>query len=366
MLRVEMLPAGHGDSLVVEYGPATDPHQLLIDAGTDHAWGGIRHELIRRRRDRYEIFVVTHVDEDHIGGAISLLDDPDLKHRIDKVWFNGFIHCQRGGNVLGPINGEQFTERLVNGGFTWNQGFTPKVSGDIGGPVVVPTAGELPTMSLPGEASLVLLSPSGPSLKRLAREWEEVVLKAGLVPGSGDTRHTRGPAPHVKRVAPLPSPLDAEAVKRMAAKKATDGSMANATSIAFILEHGGKRVLFGADAPASILTKSLKRYAVRVGEERPRIDLVKLSHHGSNANLSMALLELIDCQRYLISTNGDTFGHPDDAAIAKVILVRAGGPVEFFCNYRTDRTEPWAESGPDVGATFTFPRGNQHRLRVTA
>ncbi len=126
MFAVEMLPGGHGDALVVEYGTKIEPHQLLIDVGTFHAWDGVRKELIRRRRDRYEVFVVTHVDEDHIGGAIALLDDPDLKHRIDHVWFNGFVHCERGGNVLGPVNGEQLTNRIVGGRFRWNQGFTPK------------------------------------------------------------------------------------------------------------------------------------------------------------------------------------------------------------------------------------------------
>jgi beta-lactamase superfamily II metal-dependent hydrolase len=76
MFAVEMLPDGHGDALVVEYGTRTDPHQLLVDVGPFHSWDGVRRELPRRRRDRYEVFVVTHVDEDHIGGAIALLDDP--------------------------------------------------------------------------------------------------------------------------------------------------------------------------------------------------------------------------------------------------------------------------------------------------
>jgi hypothetical protein len=113
-----------------------------------------------------------------------------------------------------------------------------------------------------------------------------------------------------------------------------------------------------------VLTEGLERYATRVGEPRPRIDLVKLSHHGSNANVSMKMLALIDCRRWLISTNGDNFAHPDDAAIAKVITA-ANEPVTFFCNYRTARTIPWEEQGPAVGATFTFPRENQHSMRVS-
>lgn len=55
----------------------------------------------------------------------------------------------------------------------------------------------------------------------------------------------------------------------------------------------GKRVLFAADAHASVLTKGFKRYAQRGGETRPRLDLVKLSHHGSNASVSTSMLGLI-------------------------------------------------------------------------
>jgi Metallo-beta-lactamase superfamily len=363
MFAVEMLPGGHGDALVVEYGTKTDPHQLLIDAGTFHAWDGVRKELIRRRRDRYEIFVITHVDEDHIGGAIALLDDPNLKQRIDHVWFNGFVHCETGGNVLGPVNGEQLTSRIVRGGFRWNQGFTPKVSNDVGGPVVVPSAGDLPGIDLPGNARLVLLSPSGLKLRAMAKTWEQDVVKAGLVPGAGDFGHTTSPRPRGREFDPLPDPLDHDAIATLAAKKATDRSEANGSSIAFILEYDEKRALFGADAPAPVLTKALKRYAERVGEARPRIDLVKLAHHGSNANLSTAMLALIDSQRFLISTNGDNFDHPDDAAIAKVIAT-SGGRVTFFCNYRTARTAPWEEHCPGVGATFKFPKANQHFIRV--
>jgi hypothetical protein len=57
--------------------------------------------------------------------------------------------------VLGPINGEQLTKRIVEGGFHWNHGFTPKASNDVGGSVVVPSNGELPCIDLPGRARVV-------------------------------------------------------------------------------------------------------------------------------------------------------------------------------------------------------------------
>ncbi|MFC0682799.1 ComEC/Rec2 family competence protein [Lysobacter korlensis] len=360
MFAVEMLPAGHGDALVVEYGAEADPHQLLIDAGTYHAWEGVQAQLMRRRRDKYEVFVVTHVDEDHIGGAISLLDDGNLNQRIDQVWFNGYVHCTSGGNVLGPLNGEQLTYRIARGGFHWNEGFMPRKSVDVGGPVVVPSAGDLPSFDLPGGATVVLLSPTGPKLRAMAKKWVKVVKEAGL----GDAGHTSIPTPRDRTFDPLPDALDFDAIAKLAAKRASDRSPANATSIAFVLEYDGKRVLFAADAYASILTDSMRRYAERVGEARPRIDLVKLAHHGSNANISLELLGLIDCRRWLVSTNGDNFAHPDDAAIAKVI-VSAGAPVTFYCNYRTARTIPWEERGQAVGAAFLFPKARQRSMRVT-
>lgn len=359
MFAVEMLPAGHGDALVVEYGTTADSHQLLIDAGTYHAWEGVRAELMRRRRDKYEIFVVTHVDEDHIGGAISLLDDGNLNHRIDQVWFNGYVHCKSGGNVLGPVNGEQLTYRIARGGFHWNEGFTPRESIDVGGPVVVPSTGDLPSCDLPGGATVVLLSPNSPKLKAMAKSWVKAVKEAGL----GDPGHTSSPSPRDRAFDPLPEPLDLDQIAKLAAESASDSSPANATSIAFVIEYDRKRVLFTADAYASILTGGLRRYAKRVGEARPRMDLVKLSHHGSNANISFELLSLIDCRRWLVSTNGDNFAHPDDAAIAKVI-VSSGTPVTFYCNYRTPRTIPWEKRGPGVGATFLFPKTGKLSLRV--
>jgi beta-lactamase superfamily II metal-dependent hydrolase len=147
----------------------------------------------------------------------------------------------------------------------------------------------------------------------------------------------------------------------MAAVDARDSSAANGSCIAFVLEYDDKRLLLAGDAQAGILCDGLRRYAAEVGEERVRLDLVKLAHHGSNANLSTRMLELIDCDRWLISTNGMNYGHPDDSAIAKVISSSAR-PVTFFCNYATVRTRPWALAGPRVGAAFEFPDGRKPML----
>jgi hypothetical protein len=54
------------------------------------------------------------------------------------------------------------------------------------------------------------------------------------------------------------------------------------------------------------------------------------------------LLQAVPASHYLVSTNGDVFHHPDDAAIARVVLDAPAGPTLRF-NYRTPRTERWGD-----------------------
>jgi beta-lactamase superfamily II metal-dependent hydrolase len=356
MIAIDMLPGGHGDALVVEYGSAEARHYLLVDAGTIHRYEEVRRRLLDRDERQYEAFIVTHVDEDHIGGAVELLDDGDLSYRISSVWFNGYVHSERGGNVLGPVDGERLTRRIADGGFEWNTPFPDPVSPVVGGPIVVPSTGDLPTFELPGRATVYLLSPSGPKLKRMAKVWLDVVTAAHLVAGEGsegENRALRSFDKHVKER--LQALSDAE-IEKFAGQGGRDGSAANGSSIAFILEHDGKRALLGADAHPATLVASLKRFAKMTGEERVRLDLFKLPHHGSRGNVTTDLLDAIDCQTFLISTDGRTFGHPDDAAMARIFRA-ASRPLRIYCNYEPQTALNWQETAKARGAEITLNCG---------
>ncbi len=365
MLAIEMLPGGHGDALVVEYGEGSNVHRLLIDAGTIHSYDGVRGELLRRRDEKYDAFVITHVDEDHIGGAVPLLEDPDLRHRISEVWFNGFVHSKRGGNVLGPIDGERLTKTINDGGFTWNTPFPEPVSTVVGGPVVVPSKGSLPSLKLGGGATVYLLSPAGPKLKSMAKVWDKVVTDAGLVPGEGTDREGRVPAPREKRVKKLPEILTARQLDALAKPTSSDSSPANGSSIAFVLEYGGARALLTGDAHPTMLVPALKRFGRMTGESRVRVDVCKLPHHGSRANVTTALIEVIATSRYLVSTDGLTFGHPDDAAMARIIRSSAV-PAEIYCNYASYRTVDWVKRAEAAGARVILPENGAVSMRVEA
>lgn len=363
MLAIDMLPGGHGDALVVEYGTASKVRRLLIDAGTVHSYEQVRAGLLRRDDSKYEAFVITHVDEDHIGGAIPLLKDLDLRHRIRQVWFNGYVHCKRGGDVLGPIDGERLTRTINDGGYPWNTPFKDRVSPAVGGPIVVPSQGDLPSLALDGDATLYFLSPTGAKLKSMASVWSRVVTEAHLVPGAGTDRDGRAPRSHRKSVAEIGDTLSGDELAALAAKSPGDSSPANGSSIAFILEYGNARALLAADAHSTTLLAGLQRFARMKGESRVRLDLCKLPHHGSRANVTTALVEAIDTSRYLVSTDGMTFGHPDDAAMAR-ILRSSAQPAKIYCNYASERTLPWRRRAAAAGAEVIVPDAGETSMRV--
>ena len=93
-LSVTMLPARHGDSLWVEWGPADDRHRMLVDGGPRRTYDTVRQRLLALDPDdrRLDLMVVTHVDLDHIDGAIKLLRNDSLDVSYGDIWFNDYRH----------------------------------------------------------------------------------------------------------------------------------------------------------------------------------------------------------------------------------------------------------------------------------
>src|SRR5690606_1735701 len=103
----------------------------------------------------------------------------------------------------------------------------------------------------------------------------------------------------------------------------------NGSSIAFILQVQNKRILFLADAHPGMIVQSLDEYQ---NEGTIIFDLIKVSHHGSFGNISRELLNKIDSERYIISTNGQKHGHPDKETIAHIITTKADFHRKLYCN----------------------------------
>ena len=343
MLRVELLPAGYGDAILVSYGPGATPrHTILIDAGQASTTAPLvdRLDTLRRSGGRIDLFVVTHVDADHIGGALTLFKRDTIAGMIDGVWFNGYVHLDQAFGMLGPIQGEKLTKQIVERRLPWNTGWPNPVdvAAGVGGPVVVTR----PTRKrLRGGATATVLSPTPAKLAKLFVVWDRVVTDAGLRP-----RRPLHEEPELVAPGLLGGTLDDLAGLRTD----LDSAEANGSSIAFVFEYQGTRVLFGADAHPDVLTAMLARLT-----ERPyRLDACKLPHHGSKHNVTTDLVAALDCPLWLVSTNGVRFSHPDDIALARVVSGNVGRTPEIGWNYTSHRFDRFRADHPPETSGYTL------------
>ncbi|WP_321791840.1 ComEC/Rec2 family competence protein [Burkholderia pyrrocinia] len=323
MFTFAALPASFGDCLWIEYGADSSPNVILIDAGLSVS-AALRERLqqLAARKGKLELVVVTHVDADHIGGMLTLLKDEFYGVPVRDLWFNGFRHLP-GAETFGEKQGERLTGLLLDKHVPWNVDFQHSA--------IMVADPCYPVVDLPGGARITLLSPDADQLGRLKRNWIKVCGEADLYAGvptetkyfGDDGREAFGQA------APDIGKLASEAFVQ-------DSTEANGSSIAFLIEFEGKRVLCGADAFPSRLLSSLEQL---YGAGPHPFALVKLPHHGSENNVSKELVEALDCQLYLFSTNGVRYKHPSQPAVARVIQ-HAKQPKLIF-NYRTEFNEMW-------------------------
>lgn len=80
VLRISCLPVGHGDSILIEYGDPTHPARVLIDGRPANRYPALQSAIghLPAGQRRFELLVSSHIDADHIDGALILLQDQRL------------------------------------------------------------------------------------------------------------------------------------------------------------------------------------------------------------------------------------------------------------------------------------------------
>jgi hypothetical protein len=343
-IHVEVLPARLGDCLLVEC-PRADgtTWRMLVDGGPPDTWPLLEARLRRLApEDRHiDVAVVTHIDSDHIGGMLPFLAS-DLADDVGDFWFNGRTHLAEGpsGRSRSVAQGESLVaallgateDPLVSGTAAASDGRTlPWNTAFGGGPVETGDSGGFVEVAVPEGPAITVLSPTTQRLERLADTWEASLREAlhGRDRDRGAELDVLGPLDDLRHLADERSPRDS--------------SVPNGSSIALLVEHRGASVVLGADAYGSVLAAALRGLARARGAQALSVDALKLPHHASRGNVVGELVAAAPASHYLVSTNGDVFHHPDDAALARVVLDAPAGPTLWF-NYRTPRTERWGDA----------------------
>ena len=91
-ITLEVLPAGFGDCLLVSCTFGKQVWRMLVDTGPDEAYPQLKARLsqlpVVDGKRHINLFVVSHIDHDHIGGAGQLLSDRSLGLSFGDIWFN--------------------------------------------------------------------------------------------------------------------------------------------------------------------------------------------------------------------------------------------------------------------------------------
>ena len=340
--RLTMLPALDGDCLLVSWGSSSTLHHLIVDLGRGETFKAVKGELAGLTN--VELFVMSHIDADHIAGAIPMVRLTAAPFNPQRVWYNGHHQLvaardrQHSLEPFGAVQAEKLSHGIRKFGWPWNAAFESEVVSTNSPEASRP-------ISLSDGLTVRLLSPTDAGLAKLLPVWDQELAKAHIRPFDPDQEEPAVEAPEFERFgAPNVQKLADAAYQR-------DSTEPNGASIAMVVEFQHKRVLLAADAHSEVLEAALQPLAQAEGG-RYRIDLAKLAHHGSKANTSKLFPALLDCQNFAISTNGSRHNHPDAETIARLLAADKTRPKTLYFNYRQPDAEVW--ESPALEATWKY------------
>lgn len=328
IFTLSVLHAGDGDCLVVTWGDPGALHHAVIDGGRAGAYVELKPMLksMAANSEPLELFVLTHIDADHVAGALSMIRDDTLPIEPAQVWFNGYDQMN-GLEAFGERQGDEYSAALLERDWPLNSPFTEKFVSVETSPGVIDIAG----------LRITMLSPDIGHLRSIRSRWADWRSERAARATRRRQANEAGDLVSLGR-SPMPDPL---LVEELAKPGKIDSEPPNGSSIAFVAEWAGQRMLLAGDAHPDVLATAIRPLAEAEGG-RFRVDVMKVSHHGSKGNTTSELLDLIDCSRFVFSTNGNLHGHPDPETIARILMHRSSERKELIFNYPPKgQTRPW-------------------------
>ncbi|WP_039985463.1 ComEC/Rec2 family competence protein [Vibrio owensii] len=313
-LTITSFEAKYGDAFLIE--ESISGIRFLVDCGFKLTY----KNHIKKKVKSAKFIILTHSDEDHINGAFPLINDYPDSFSLDKVYVNspdsipiprtnGAISIRQAKDLVNLLQDKELPfEGLIQG----------------------------QTIEVSKELSLDIISPTKTELDCYYKKYNEQV---GTI-----QQNTKGIDISLNNA--TKSIVEWAKQPDSFPKKSDD--IANASSIAFILNFKDKKILFLADSHPEVISDYLLKQGFN-SKQKAIFDYIKLSHHGSAKSISKRLLNMISCNNYIISTNGGKARskHPSVETIAKLAtLVDRNGrdEINFYFNHSISSIE--TRNGP--------------------
>ncbi len=308
-VSLRCLKAEHGDAFIITVAQGDELHYIVVDGGPSSKF--CIEEVVDELKaiPFVDLMILTHFDDDHIAGLLAYLEAyKDTTLPVKEIWAN----CSKEIRVhtssdISYSQANTLDEYLNT--FCAKQELIRKDN----------INNILPKIDL-GFCKIQVLSPTPAALQTNLNQY--ICTNATIASRRVDNDRDIS--------------LE-ELAKRKRKEAAESDDVINRSSIAFMLEAEGKTVLMMGDADPWIVYHKL--VDLGYSENVPlKADLMKVSHHGSRNNTCMQLLNILDCNKFLFSTNGG-FGnsyHPDRETLAKLLICakrKEGSQVFLYFNY---------------------------------
>ena len=308
-----------GDAFHLHYeGESGRPCNILLDMGRQKTYKLVLKDVISNligSSEHIDALFLSHIHDDHIGGASGLIKDIQLNDSYKSVVRRWIYNVPRryvlnhsidtkDGVLCGIVSGDKVYEHIIS---QYPTDLNDVVEGQ--------------TFDIEG-LKVKILSPNMDKLNKLREKYsnnrplcksetDEASVEAGCVADDYSI------------------PLDRFKIDVFQ----EDTSIENASSIAAILEFKGKRILWLSDSVPSVVVNSLSKLGYSE-IKKIHCDAVLLSHHGSSANNSLDLFRMISADRFIISADGiNRHCLPNKETIARIVSASSVQPISLYFNY---------------------------------
>lgn len=400
-MKIEIFPSLSGDCLLVT---SSNGKTLLADGGLPEAYEAFVAEPLSRL-NKIDLAYVSHIDRDHIGGILRMLDHKvqwkAYRHSasvggrrkqpafpepppIDEIWHNAFLEeigatqqvdlgaaLAASANVLagldaaGLANAEQREIVSATQMLALSVGDAIEVNWRIGPdqlgiPLNTPAGGKLMTARLNqtvalGTLNIRVLAPTAKYLEELRDEWIAWLKKSKDYLAKLRRAHDKD----ASRLGPGASAGDVSMIVRDIALAAAESDVTppNLASLVLLVEEGNKRLLLTGDAGDQSLLDDLKAAGLLDADGMMEVDVLKVPHHGADNSFSPEFVHQVRAQHYIFCGDGEH--HNPEPTVVKGYLeevrkrpLSGGRTTTFWFNWSGARATVHKPLWDEVEAMF--------------
>jgi ribonuclease BN (tRNA processing enzyme) len=309
LLKLIVVQAEYGDCLMLQSSDGSDSTSILIDGGPSQTY----EKNLKPTLDmilpgkKLELVILSHIDNDHVLGLLDLFEAIKREResgsskvlKVSGLWHNSFSDLISSNSDANKLMQNLFSSRQFFAIETENkitelpalgalkgisegrdltklaQNLNIPINSQFGGdPIVTKEDNKVITFQ---NLKFYILGPTQKNIEKLRKIWDNWV-----------RTHTQVGI----------TPKDYEALQIL------DASITNLSSIMFMVESEGKKLLFTGDGLGKDMLEVLSEKKMLNSEGKLHVDILKVPHHGSERNSSEKFFDTVTADIYIISANG--------------------------------------------------------------